>query len=798
MSFMVFNPSAVEPPVDDMTPHSGSKMAACIASTNPPNNDWMITPLINVQEDYQLSFWAKSYTALYGLERFKVGISTTDTNPASFTIISSGNYLEAPIDWNEYTYDLSDYAGQDVYIGINCISNDAFFFLVDDFMVSSGTRKIFSFNFEKNFGLSEGKIEKVRMKNISNQIHRKKDQSLESRDLLGYNVYRDELQINDSIITDLFYDDPALDFGTYQYTVTAVYDEGESIPTNPAEVIIAEEDLKAGFTGTPISGTVPLTVQFTDLSTGNPTSWEWDFGDGETSIEQNPAHEYLSTGSFTVSLTISDGTNESTEQAENYIYVFNDDFLPPTDLQAQINIDDVYLTWLAPGGGGDDEFEENFEQGITPEGWTIAGENTDTSGSIPGFWTVNDFTSSEENIEPIDSYHCGLFWSYDHQDEWLITPEFECSSGMNFEFWSIVFEGSINSDHYYVKVSDDNGSTWDILWDASDLSSGDWNYYSFPYTIDLSSYADQNIKVAFNAVDGPTNDGIWYIWFVDNITASNESRILKFNPEDFTYKSIRNTNNFSKNSNEYFRIKTLKPDTFSYRDLLGYNIYRDGSKINTIAITDLYYNDQDLANGTYEYAVSAVYDGGESVLTSPLEVTISGDISYIYPGDTNNDGDVNETDIEPIGTYWRKQGNPRASLTFNWEGIEHPGGWNEFDAAYADCNGDGEVNITDVLAILLNWGKTHSATQGITISPEMIEAAQDNFIEIYENLGNSENEIKIKNHIADLFGLPQIEFIEQDLLYQNYPNPFNLSNNNSGTNISYQIAKDGYVELSIY
>jgi len=47
----------------------------------------------------------------------------------------------------------------------------------------------------------------------------------------------------------------------------------------------------ADFTGTPTSGTVPLTVQFTDLSTNTPISWSWDFGDGDTtnSTVKSPA-----------------------------------------------------------------------------------------------------------------------------------------------------------------------------------------------------------------------------------------------------------------------------------------------------------------------------------------------------------------------------------------------------------------------------------------------------------------------------------------------------------------------------
>ncbi|NIM51496.1 MAG: PKD domain-containing protein, partial [Gemmatimonadales bacterium] len=53
----------------------------------------------------------------------------------------------------------------------------------------------------------------------------------------------------------------------------------------------------------PTTGTEPLTVSFTDLSTGSPTSWSWDFGDTGTDAVQNPSHTYTAAGSYTVSLT---------------------------------------------------------------------------------------------------------------------------------------------------------------------------------------------------------------------------------------------------------------------------------------------------------------------------------------------------------------------------------------------------------------------------------------------------------------------------------------------------------------
>jgi PKD repeat protein len=63
----------------------------------------------------------------------------------------------------------------------------------------------------------------------------------------------------------------------------------------------------AGFTATPATGTVPLTVNFSDTSTGGPTSWAWDFGDGGTSTVQSPSHTYTSTGTFTARLTATNG-----------------------------------------------------------------------------------------------------------------------------------------------------------------------------------------------------------------------------------------------------------------------------------------------------------------------------------------------------------------------------------------------------------------------------------------------------------------------------------------------------------
>lgn len=138
-AYMVFNPGSTTPPITGFDAYRGSKFVACFASTTAPNNDWLISPLLTPASGDMLSFFARSYTAEYGLERFKVGISTGSTNPNDFTIISGLNHIAAPVDWTNYSYNLGTYAGQSIRFAIQCLSDNAFVFMVDDVSVSSNS-----------------------------------------------------------------------------------------------------------------------------------------------------------------------------------------------------------------------------------------------------------------------------------------------------------------------------------------------------------------------------------------------------------------------------------------------------------------------------------------------------------------------------------------------------------------------------------------------------------------------------------------------------------------------------------
>jgi len=93
---------------------------------------------------------------------------------------------------------------------------------------------------------------------------------------------------------------------------TAVYTPGTSVRLDLAVTS------GAGFSADVTAGPAPLTVRFTDESTGDPKLWSWTFGDGGTSAEQNPVHTYGVPGTYTVNLTVD---NSATLSRPGYITV---------------------------------------------------------------------------------------------------------------------------------------------------------------------------------------------------------------------------------------------------------------------------------------------------------------------------------------------------------------------------------------------------------------------------------------------------------------------------------------------
>ncbi|MBN1166435.1 MAG: PKD domain-containing protein, partial [Methanospirillaceae archaeon] len=162
----------------------------------------------------------------------------------------------------------------------------------------------------------------------------------------------------------------------------------------------------AAFSAEPTGGKSPLTVSFTDLSTGSPISWTWDFGDETGSSEQNPVHTYETANLYTVTLTVTNSQGADTLEMEDYISVSGDVPPPAAVFTADPRTGDAPLTvqftdmspgtprwWLWKFGDGDSSTEKNpvhtYSQTGSYDVYLKVGNSGGADSTLmPGFITV--------------------------------------------------------------------------------------------------------------------------------------------------------------------------------------------------------------------------------------------------------------------------------------------------------------------------------------------------------------------------------------------------------------------------
>ncbi len=105
--------------------------------------------------------------------------------------------------------------------------------------------------------------------------------------------------------------------GTFTVSLTVSGPLGSDSITRTDLIIVTGPD--CSFTANQTSGPGPLSVAFADATAGTVDSWSWDFGDGQTSTDQNPVHVYQSNGPFTVSLAVDGPFGSDSSVRTNYI-----------------------------------------------------------------------------------------------------------------------------------------------------------------------------------------------------------------------------------------------------------------------------------------------------------------------------------------------------------------------------------------------------------------------------------------------------------------------------------------------
>jgi hypothetical protein len=167
----------------------------------------------------------------------------------------------------------------------------------------------------------------------------------------------------------------------------------------------------------------------------------------------------------------------------------------------------------------------------------------------------------------------------------------------------------------------------------------------------------------------------------------------------------------------------------------------------------------------------------------------------VWPGDTNNDGSVDEADIVTLGVFWAIQGPAREGAGCRWQGVETEC-WAEQGATFSDAYGDGRVGVEDVLCIGLNWDEEHPAT-GARVAlprrdPAALRRAYEEMYAYLESAPESGDGVHAAKRALESL-LQESRAPAAHALDQNVPNPFNPS-----TLIRIRVAARSSVQLAVF
>ncbi|MBN2379417.1 PKD domain-containing protein [candidate division WOR-3 bacterium] len=182
--------------------------------------------------------------------------------------------------------------------------------------------------------------------------------------------------------------------GTYDVILAVSNELGVDSVIREDYIVVTSDSLALGanFTAEPTSGPPHLEVQFTDHSTGNPSSWFWDFGDDSTSTQENPVHVYYEAGAYDVTLVVSREEASDTLKRKDYIVVEQDEYQEITKEEITLKWktygDNLYVVLSAPTTGwvsvgldpsADNHKDANIIIGYVKEGVPYIQDNYGTS-----------------------------------------------------------------------------------------------------------------------------------------------------------------------------------------------------------------------------------------------------------------------------------------------------------------------------------------------------------------------------------------------------------------------------------
>jgi len=383
--------------------------------------------------------------------------------------------------------------------------------------------------------------------------------------------------------------------GTYDVSLTITNSAGSStlkrsnyIIVTPPQAPVADFFSPEVYHANTYGGSVPTkTVSFVDNSTGSPTSWLWDFGDGNTSTEQNPTHVYDLGGGYTVNLTVKNAVGSNTTSKYGYVLVgLGDGSVAPAFFSSNATSGNAPFTVTFHGGNG---YANNWDFGDGSQLGVGENQTVEHTYLEPGQYTVS-----------LDEYNVGgraAITKYHYITVTGLTRPFA-----SFTSEKVSVPESLTISFRDTSIGKPTSWCWDFGDGASSTEQNPTHTYSAAgnYTVFLTASNENSTNSTFRVIDVFKTTGP----FAYVISGNNISVI-----DTATDKVV---------------------DTMEIESGLGVAVSPDGTKVyvtnnrdNTVSVID-----------TSISKVIATING----LSSPYAIAFTPDGKKIYI--TNNDGAV--------------------------------------------------------------------------------------------------------------------------------------------------------------
>lgn len=326
--------------------------------------------------------------------------------------------------------------------------------------------------------------------------------------------------------------------GLYSVQLTASNAQGSDTETKNNYISVSNTGNSpvATFTAIPTSGKPPLTVNFADQSTNNPTNWFWDFGDGNTSNVQNPIHTYTVNGNYSVSLSVTNQYGSNTQTKESFIVVSND------------NMSYMYCGNPTINYGFDDIFLD--ANGVL---WAVLGHCWDGSGSglfklENNIWEPKqEFGVFARGFATLDVNEAGTSYIVSRDDCGI--PENAGFGKFENEVWSSYnIPGTYYHGGEYLGKGTSVKAYDNIVWvgtSTDGIQVFDGNSFVENYSTNTSSIPSNNIQ-CISTIDGQT----WWIGSVKGLGKYSNNQWITFDESNSILPDNDINCIFSINSNE--------------------------------------------------------------------------------------------------------------------------------------------------------------------------------------------------------------------------------------------------------